>query len=370
MAVLGVFNLLVGKSKGDACCGHDHDHDHGHGHDHDHDHEHSHECGHDHGHVHTHDCGHDHGHDHAPAHTPAPAHTHEHGHECCGHDHDHDHSHAPAMAAHDHEDEHEEHAHSHCILSSPRWFNQSSAILVLLAPLALAAAYSPDQFSAKAVMNKNLYNPTYGVGARAEQFSLRTDDKGKIPAAKPAPARAPAVVDMPPPADNSSKVPGAPGPATAAAVAQTPATPPGAAKTQSYGSFTLADLEAQIPRNKNGNFELNVPEIYYTAGDAEVQKAIAGQTIETVAQVLPEKVNNANGHRLRVFRLLVQCCAADARPYSVPVDFGKKAPEIKDMTWVRVTGKLTYAKEGDQIVPIIQATGLEETTAPADAMIY
>lgn len=239
---------------------------------------------------------------------------------------------------------------------------------MLLAPLALAAAYTPDQYSAKAVINKNLYNPTYGVGARADQFSLRSDDKGKIPAAKP--AAAPAVADMPPPANDSGKMPGAPGAATAAAIAKAPETPSGAAKTQSYGSFTLADLEAQIPRNKNGNFELNVPEIYYTAGDAEVQKAIAGQTIETVAQVLPEKVNNANGHRLRVFRLLVQCCAADARPYSVPVDFGKKAPDMKDMSWVRVTGKLTFAKEGDQIVPVIQATGMEATTEPADAMIY
>ena len=240
---------------------------------------------------------------------------------------------------------------------------------MLLAPLALAAAYTPDQYSAQAVLNKNLYNQTYGVGARADQFSLRTPEgKDKVPAKAAAPA--PAVADMPPPADDSKKLPGAPGVATAEALAKTPEKAPGAATTQSYGSFTLADLEAQVPRNKNGNFELNVPEIYYTAGDAEVQKAITGQPIETVAQVLPEKVNNENGHRLRVFRLLVQCCAADARPYSVPVDFGKKAPEFKDMTWVRVKGTLTFPKEGDQIVPVIIATDIEETTAPADAMIY
>jgi uncharacterized membrane protein YcgQ (UPF0703/DUF1980 family) len=113
-----------------------------------------------------------------------------------------------------------------------------------------------------------------------------------------------------------------------------------------------------------------VPEIYYTAGDLEVQKVITGQGVETVAQVLPEKVNNENGHRLRVFRMLVQCCAADARPYSVPVDFGKKAPDFKEMSWIKVTGTMSYKQEGGQTVPVINATKIEETTAPADAMIY
>lgn len=125
-----------------------------------------------------------------------------------------------------------------------------------------------------------------------------------------------------------------------------------------------------MPQSKEGNFILEVPEIYYTAGDLEVQNVIQGQGVETVAQVLPEKVNNENGHRLRVFRLMVQCCAADARPYSVPVDFGKKAPDFKEMSWVKVIGKMTYKKEGDQTVPVIEATSIEETAAPADAMIY
>ena len=125
-----------------------------------------------------------------------------------------------------------------------------------------------------------------------------------------------------------------------------------------------------MPQSKEGNFILEVPELYYTAGDVEVQNVLTGQMVETVAQVLPEKVNNDDGHRVRIFRMLVQCCAADARPYSVPVDFGKKAPEFKDSTWVKVVGKMTYKKEGDQTVPIIEATAVEETTAPDNAMIY
>ena len=99
-------------------------------------------------------------------------------------------------------------------------------------------------------------------------------------------------------------------------------------------------------------------------------RVLTGQMVETTAQVLPEKVNNTDGHRMRIFRMLVQCCAADARPFSVPIDFGKKAPDFKDMTWVKVTGKVSYKKEGDQTVPLIEVSKVEETTAPDNAMIY
>ena len=68
--------------------------------------------------------------------------------------------------------------------------------------------------------------------------------------------------------------------------------------------------------------------------------------------------------------MLVQCCAADARPYSIPVEFAEKAPEFKEMTWVKVTGKMGYKQEGGQTVPMVEVKKIEETTAPDNAMIY
>jgi hypothetical protein len=182
----------------------------------------------------------------------------------------------------------------------------------------------------------------------------------------------PATVAAAPSTDSKAPpIPGAPPPPTK------PGEPPNAAnapkppqEAKSYGTFSLEDLKQQVPQNKEGHFLLEVPEIYYTGGDLEVQKVLTGQMVETTAQVLPEKVNNADGHRMRIFRMLVQCCAADARPFSVPIDFGKKAPDFKDMTWVKVTGKVSYKKEGDQTVPLIEVTKVEETTAPDNAMIY
>jgi uncharacterized membrane protein YcgQ (UPF0703/DUF1980 family) len=40
------------------------------------------------------------------------------------------------------------------------------------------------------------------------------------------------------------------------------------------------------------------------------------------------------------------------------------------MTWVKVTGRMSYKKEGDQTVPIIEATSITETAEPANGMVY
>jgi uncharacterized membrane protein YcgQ (UPF0703/DUF1980 family) len=239
-------------------------------------------------------------------------------------------------------------------------------LLILAAPLSWAALSTPDRYSPNAVVNKGLYDPNYNDTSRAEQFSLQNKPKTAAPAATVASVTTEKPATTPPPGVAAASAAMAEGTKTV----NEKDLPKPAQESKSYGSFTLEDLKAQVPQSKEGNFILEVPELYYTGGDAEVQKVLTGQMVETVAQILPEKVNNADGHRLRIFRMLVQCCAADARPYSVPVDFGKKAPEYKDMTWVKVVGKMSYKKEGDQTVPIIEATKVEETTAPDNAMIY
>jgi hypothetical protein len=350
LCVLGLFNLLTLNSEDADCCHHDHEHD-------DHDHAHGHEgcCGHDHSHEakktccdHDHDHGHDHKHDHA------------HG-DGCGHDHHHDH-------AHSHEEHEHSHAgHAHGILEESSWPGRVAALAVLIAPLAWASLSTPDRYSPNAIANKGLYNPNYQDTTRAEQYSIK-NKKAVEPSASPVVA-ASQPAPLPPP----TVTPGAVAPSVPAKPGEPPNAqnaPKPATEAKSYGSFTLEDLKKQVPQSKEGHFLLEVPEIYYTGGDMEVQKVLTGQMVETKAQILPEKVNNADGHRMRIFRMLVQCCAADARPYSVPIDFGKKAPDFPDSSWVKVVGKVSYKQENDQTVPLIEVINIEKTTAPEDAMMY
>jgi uncharacterized membrane protein YcgQ (UPF0703/DUF1980 family) len=346
MVVVGLYNLATVGSSEAACCEHDH------GHDHDHAHDHNHGC-----------CGHDHGQSHSPKEAVCnePGHQHDHGHShdhgCCDHGHEHHH--------HDHSAEKPAHDHSHGILEDSGSLGRLVAIILLAVPVTYAAVLSPDRFSSNAIVNKGIYTPSYGEGARAEQFTLKKDVAPKPdPTVAAAPVTKPSAPAVAQTAPDPSKDPVAA--STTAADSQTTK----GADAKSFGSFTLADLKSQVPQSPEGNFMLEVPELYYTAGDKEVQGVLAGQPVETIAQVLPEKVHNEKGTRLRIFRLLVQCCAADARPYSIPVEFGKTAPAIKDMTWVKVTGKMSYKKEGDQTVPIIEAISMTETTEPENGMVY
>ncbi|HEY1082976.1 MAG TPA: hypothetical protein VGE29_11965 [Prosthecobacter sp.] len=260
------------------------------------------------------------------------------------------------------------------------WVGRAVAIAILAVPITLAAVRTPDLYSPEAIKKKGVYNQNYNSTARADEFSLRGGTKVQAKAAAAAAASADVVAAggsdagkparaAPKPTPMPDTPPGPPEKFNdATEVAKADAAKP--KEAQSFGSFSLEDLKQQVPQNSKGEFMLDVPEIYYTGGDIEVQKVINGQPIETTAQVLPEKVNNASGHRLRIFRMLVQCCAADARPYSVPVDFGKKAPDFKEMTWVKISGMMSYEKDGDQTIPVIRATNIEETTAPDNSMIY
>lgn len=229
---------------------------------------------------------------------------------------------------------------------------------MLVVPISAAAVLTQDQFTANAITNKGVYSQNFGKGAHADQFSLKRE--------RPDGGNANAVTSAPPAA-----TPGAQDVMPKVNVAEVDKQAAKGAEAKSYGSFTLADLEAQVPRNKEtGNFMLEVTELYYTAGDKEVQSVLAGQPVETTGQVLPEKVNNEKGNRVRLFRMLVQCCAADARPYSIPVEFATTAPQFKDMTWVKVSGKMAFREEGGQTVPVLEALKVEETAAPENQMIY
>jgi len=128
-------------------------------------------------------------------------------------------------------------------------------------------------------------------------------------------------------------------------------------------TFTLDDLKAQVPRDKDGNFQLELAELFMATGDRQVATVLDGQKVETIARVVPEKVDNAEGHKVRLFSLVISCCAADAQPITIAADFkDKKAPAFKDMTWVKVRGIMRYKPaDNDRLTPVLEATAMEET---------
>ena len=129
--------------------------------------------------------------------------------------------------------------------------------------------------------------------------------------------------------------------------------------------MTLAVVEKYQPRNKAGNFELDVMQLYYSGSDPEYAKIMKGQGVETIGQVVKDTANPGPG-RWRIFVLQMQCCAADARPYSLPVEFEGAGPALQEMGWYKLTGNIDYMEEKGVTTAVLKATGSEATLRPKE----
>ncbi len=226
----------------------------------------------------------------------------------CGHDHsaddgcDHDHG-SEAPAPHHH--------HEGSVMG------RAMTLLVLSGSVAAAAMLTPDQFSSRYLQHK------------AEAYRGDSGSQQRMAAANPA---------------------------LAAARAAEPANGVG---------LTLAKIEEYVKRTKDGNFPLSVVNLHYMSGDPEYADVMEGQMIETTGQVVKDQVNPGPGH-LRVVTMMVTCCAADARPYSIPVVFEGPAPDHVEMGWYEITGKLEFTRERGMKMALVRAKDMKATIRPAD----
>ncbi len=60
------------------------------------------------------------------------------------------------------------------------------------------------------------------------------------------------------------------------------------------------------------------------------------------------------------------CCAADARPVSLPVVFEGPAPALQEMGWFKLTGKLDYVEERGIPVAVLRATAAQPSLRPKE----
>ncbi len=251
----------------------------------------------------------DHGHDHAHGHDHTHDHEHEHGHTCCGHDHDH---------GHDHHHEHD-HDHSH---EDTTLAGNGALLGIMVVPLLISVFFSQDRFlSAATIQNKGFAEDPKAVASRVEK-----EIAGAVAASK-------------------------------------------GEDEEEILEYTLADLEKVVQRSPEGNLMLTVDQLFYTAGDAELQRVLKGQSVEAIGQVIPDK-DSGKKNRLRLFILMVSCCAADAQPVSIAIDFPGTPPEHKEMQWVKVSGTMLYPMENGQKQAVLKAAKMEATKEPANDLLY
>jgi uncharacterized repeat protein (TIGR03943 family) len=226
---------------------------------------------------------------------------------CCGHDHDH-------ADGHDHDHDHG-HDHSH---EDTSFAGNASLLAVMLIPMIAAVTYSQDKFiSVATILNKGSAQDAASVASRVEET-------------------------LPPPAATTG---------------------------EEKFSYSLADLEKVVDRSPEGNIMLTVDQIFYTAGDTELQRVLAGQSVEAVGQIIPDTDSKAK-NRLKIFILMVSCCAADAQPVTVTIEFPGALPEHKEMQWVKVSGTMVYPVENGQKQAVLKVKKMEPTKEPANDLLY
>ena len=230
--------------------------------------------------------------------------THDHGHD---HDHDHDHHHGPTTLG-----------------------GNLVTLLIVLIPVLYSAIYTPDAYS-KSWVQKNSSSWGKGpIGEAPELFKLK-NNIGSTKAANSSNE-----------SENSESV----------------------AEAAGWGPYTIEDLKQQVDQNDNGEFMMDVISIFYTGGDDEVQQVVKGLPVETIGQAMPETMRNEAGNRIRIFRLMMNCCIADARPISIPVEFDQSIPNYKEMGWYKVHGVMDYENWDEFTIPVLKATKLVPTAEP------
>jgi uncharacterized repeat protein (TIGR03943 family) len=204
-----------------------------------------------------------------------------------------------------------------------------TTFLILLLPICAAATVSTDGFGAGTMMNRGIVSDASGLKAAVKSTPY---------VEPPMPSRN----TVPPPAQTAQ-------PTAAAAPAAAP--------------------EDYLPRSKSGNVIVQVTDLLYAAQDSSLRPDFQGKTIELIGQWMPDNANNAIGSRFKLVRMLMVCCAADARPVAVLVDDAKKA-KIPDMSWVKVTGRATFPMEGGRMIAVVKAESVALTDPPEETMLY
>ena len=173
-----------------------------------------------------------------------------------------------------------------------------------------------------------------------------TDATGLNPSSKRA-----APVDLPLPS----------GDGTAATAESTPPVP--------VSVVTQAAAEEYLPKTANGALAVQVPDLLYAAQDSSLRPDFEGKTIELIGQWMPDTVNNAKGNRFKLVRMMMVCCAADARPVAVLVEDSNQS-KIPEMSWVKVSGRAIFPTEGGRLVAVVKAKSVTVTDPPEETMLY
>jgi putative membrane protein len=115
--------------------------------------------------------------------------------------------------------------------------------------------------------------------------------------------------------------------------------------------------------------EISVLDLLYAAQEPVFRSEFEGRTVEMVGQLMAEPEANPAGNRMRLVRMMMTCCAADAKPVAVLIEF-TDLPQEQELSWVRVVGVPTFIMEGGRTIAVLKAESIQLTDPPDETMLF
>ena len=131
--------------------------------------------------------------------------------------------------------------------------------------------------------------------------------------------------------------------------------------TEASSGQTLGTTSASMP--------VQVIDLLYAVQMPTYREDFEGKQVELTGQFIPLSTGNPKGDRFQAIRLFITCCAADAKPVGVTVQYDKPL-NVSEMGWVKITGIPTFPMEGGRRTAVLVANKVEECPAPAEPFVY
>jgi uncharacterized repeat protein (TIGR03943 family) len=177
--------------------------------------------------------------------------------------------------------------------------------------------------------------------------------------------------------DNINKLPSANPAALSsakAAASSTPAVDSASTSANQVAGCTTAPqtssaTNAPAPIAPGGPMPLQVIDMLYAVQMPSYRGEFEGRDVELVGQYVPMTTGNPKGDRFQAIRMFISCCAADAKPVGVTVQYPKPL-KVAEMGWLKITGKPTFPMEGGRRTAVLEASKVEECPAPNEPFVY
>jgi uncharacterized repeat protein (TIGR03943 family) len=134
------------------------------------------------------------------------------------------------------------------------------------------------------------------------------------------------------------------------------------------GAAQASEPKAQEPqareRVSNHPRAVSMLDLMLAAQDDWAQKDFDGKLVTLTGRFFPQ-----DAHSFGLVSTLITCCAADAQTLAVRVNMDDP-PKWGKLAWVKVVGRVSFSKSGEQNVPIIAAEKITGIPSPEEQYIY